>query len=951
MSRDLKTLFSPKSVAIIGASRSPEKVGAIVLKNIISSGFIGKVYPVNPNAQVINELQCYPDVNSLPEVADLAIIALPAAKVSEILNQLGEKGIKNVIIFSAGFKEIGEEGEKLEKELAEIAVKYDLNILGPNCLGFVNNLMHLNATFGQTANMAGNLRFISQSGAIAASLFDWCQSEDLGFSYFVTLGNKTVIDENDILKYFQSDTQNPATNDAGLSKVNPIGLYLESISKGSEFLQLTSKISQKDPIFIIKPGKTKAAAKAMQSHTGAIAGEDDILDAALKQAGVLRCQTLEDFFDLSRAFAWEDAPNGPKIAIISNAGGPAVISADSVIECGLELSDFSEEIRNKLLQVLPRSASIINPVDVLGDALAERYAEAAEIILQANQTDSLLIILTPQIMTQVDKTAEMISNLSQKYSKPIFCSFIGGQLVNEGKKILNKNKIPSFRFPESAISAIGAMWQWRQRQLNPAPVPFTEAESVSPNSGRMKAIVAEAVKNNSSSLDNLQANEIVSLLGLPTPATTASSKLEEAQKFALENGWPIVLKFSSPSLLHKASLGGVVTDIWDEDQLELAWDKLSHRITELPPSTRENMHIQVQKDVTNGIEVIVGLKRDPIFGPVLLFGAGGQLAELIADKNLKILPIDLNQTRELVSQSKVYKLLQANPGEPPYALDKLYNLIVKLTQLIHLIPEAIEIEINPVIVTQNDVWAVDTKIILEGAVAKPLSVPKFHIATLVNSTILSSKFHYFEFETEDPFIYKPGQYISVKVAPNRINSYSIAASEGEHKFYLLVDTTPGGIGSKFFENLKSNDKIAYIGPFGTFTFKSDDEAKRLLFLGTGSGCSPLRSILEDALKKSNTKVPVDFYFGLRYTSDVFWQDYFQKLSQDYPNFHFTLSLSRADETWHGQVGHVTQLLKDKISDASDCSAYLCGSPAMISEATDILLSLNCPKKRIYTEKF
>jgi acetyltransferase len=951
MPKDLTGLLSPKSIAVIGASRSPDKVGAIILRNILTSKFPGQVYPVNPHAETINDLKCYPDVASLPEVVDLAIIALPASLVSDSLNQIGVKGIKNVVVITAGFREIGPEGDQLDQQLVAIAAKYSLNLLGPNCLGFVNNAVPLNATFGQSETLPGNLRFISQSGAIAASLFDWCQSVNLGFSQFITLGNKSVLTENDFLSYFASDQRLMTNDQTGLSPVSPIGLYLESISHGPEFLQLTAAISRTDPVFIIKPGKTPAAAAAMQSHTGAIAGADDIFAAALTQAGVLRCQTLEDFFDLARAFAWESAPTGPKVAVISNAGGPAVISADAVIAAGLELAQFSEDSRTQLVQALPRSASIINPVDVLGDALAERYAAAAEIILRSNQADSLLVILTPQMMTQVATTAEVIGSLSQKYGKPIFCSFIGGQQVNAGEQILNHHHLPSFRFPERAIAAIGTMWQWRQLQLRPASAAAAGAPPPpSPKPDRITAIVTDALKTNHRSLDNLEANEIISLLGLPTPATSAVVSLEEAAAFAAQIGWPVVLKLSSPGLLHKATSGGVVTDIFTPAQLELAWDRLNHKIAELPNQARDRLRFQIQKDVTSGVEVIVGVKHDPTFGPVLLFGAGGQLAELVADANLKILPINLDQATQLVAQSKVYKLLQTHPGEPAFALDRLYDLIIKLTSAIPLIPEATDIEINPVIVTHNDVWAVDSKILIAGGAVHPVTPPKFHTASLISSTILAAKFHYLELESADPLVYQPGQYVSIKVAPNRINSYSIAGSSGDHKFYLLIDTSPGGPGSKFFENLKPGDKIAYLGPFGTFTFQPNDGAKHLLFLGTGTGCSPLRSILEGALKKPYTTTPIDFYFGLRHTTDVFWQDYFQQLASEHPNFQFTLSLSKPDESWPGPTGHITELVK-QIPDAKDCSAYLCGNQAMIDEATQILLERNCPPDRIYSEKF
>lgn len=952
MPKDLTQLLSPNSIAVIGASRSPEKVGAIVLKNIISSKFPGKVYAVNPNAQVLNGIKCFADLASLPEIPDLSIIALPANIVSEVLDQVGKKGIKNAVILSAGFREIGAEGEKLEKDLETVALKYGINILGPNCLGFVNNNIPLNATFGQTENIKGNLRFISQSGAIAASLFDWCQSMDLGFFQFVTLGNKTVINENDILAYFQANgVVYPNAQEEGLSQVTPIGMYLESVSNGNEFIRLTSEIGKVNPVFIIKPGKTKEAATAMQSHTGAIAGADDIFDAAIRQAGIARCLSLEDFFDLARAFSWENAPIGERIAIVSNAGGPAVISADAVVGAGLKLAEFSESTKKELGQVLPRTSSILNPIDVLGDALADRYYSACEIILKTDQADALLIILTPQMMTQVEKTAQIIGELSKKYKKPIFCSFIGGKLVSEGEKILNAAKIPSFRFPERAISTIGAMWKWKERQMQLAKeVSVSEVPTVT-ELPIIKKIVDEAIKSQHASLDSLESNEIVTSIGIPTPATAAVINIDEAKQFALQNYWPVVLKLTSPAILHKANLGGVITGIWNENQLESAWDTLSYKVQEFPESVKKGLRFQIQKDVVSGVEVIVGIKHDPVFGPVLLFGAGGELAELVEDKNIKILPVDKDRVVDLVARSKVFKLLQNAQGEPPYALDKLYDLIIKFTTIVPMIPEASDIEINPVIVTHNDVWAVDTKILLAGVKAKKGIVPTFHTATLKNAIVLASKFRFLEFESEEPLNYKSGQYISIKVAPNRINSYSLAGGDGKPNFSLLVDTSPGGPGSKFFENIKPGDKVAYMGPFGTFTFRENDGAKRLLFLGTGSGCSPLRCMLESVINNPKINMPIHFYFGLRFSNDVFWKDYFEKLAIDHPNFHFNLVLSKPDENWQGQTGHITDFLQKEIPDATDVSAYLCGNPKMVEEASTILVNSKCLKERIYSEKF
>ena len=943
MPKDLTALFSPKSVCVIGASRSPEKVGEIILKNIINSKFTGKIYPVNPNVETINDLKCYPDVKSLPEIPDLAIIAIPAAVVLEELERIGEKGIKNVIVITSGFKEIGPEGEKLEKELEDIAKKYNINVLGPNCMGFINNLCPINTTFGQPVNQLGNLRFITQSGALASSIFDWCSSTGLGLREFITLGNKAVINEVDVLAYFYQQFQkNPA-------EIQPIGLYLESISNGQEFLRITTEIAKTNPLFIIKPGKTKAAVKAMQSHTGSIAGEDSVLDAALRQASIIRCQTLEDFFDVSRAFSWENAPVGPKVAIISNAGGPAVICADAVINEGLELAEFDAQTKEQLTNALPRFASAANPVDVLGDALADRYAMASEIILKTNQVDALVIILTPQVMTQIEKTAELIGNL-KKYNKPIFCAFIGGSMISQGEKKLNELKIPVFRFPERAIAAIGAMWRWKKYQEEKKTLAAEVPEIVQIKQNNIAAIISTAEKNSQKTLDNFQSNEILVQAGIPTPATQIVTDLNQAKNFAEINSWPVVLKLSSQSLLHKKDIGGVVTDISNNWQLELVWDNFERKILTFAPEIREHVKIQIQKDIMGGIEVIIGAKRDPTFGPVMLFGAGGTYAELIADRNLHLLPIDLWGAKQLVERSKIAVLLKGYRGQQPYLLTKLYDAIIRLAKIIESNPEITEIEINPLIVTLNNVWAVDARVVLTEGKTPAVSMPKFHIATVVSQTILAAKFHYIVLETEAPFIYQPGQYVSVKVSQQRINCYSIATNEGANRFGLLIDTKPGGIGSKFFENIKTGDKITYLGPFGIFKFKPDDGAQKILLMGTGSGISPLRCILDELLKNKEQK-PIYFYFGLRFSQDVFWHDYFQKLAEQHPNFKYKLVLSKPDDAWNGLSGHITDLLKTDFPDASECAAYLCGNKQMIEETTNLLLAQGCPKERIYAEKF
>jgi acetyltransferase len=950
MNKNLQLLFSPKSVAIIGASASPEKVGAIILKNVIASGFFGKIYPVNPNAENINDLKCYPNVVSLPEVVDLALIAIPAAGVIQVLTEIGEKGIENVVVYSAGFKEIGEEGKALENSLIQTAQKYEVNLLGPNCLGFVSKLCPINATFGQTVHQDGDLRFISQSGALAASLFDYCNATGLGFSEFITLGNKSVVNENDVMNYFLEKDEKNKTGE----QENPLGLYLESISNGKEFLEIAPKLSRRNPLFIIKPGKTSAAIKAMQSHTGSIAGADNVLNVALEQTGIVRCDTLEDYFDLSRAFAWEKAPLGPKLAIVSNAGGPAVISADAVLTEGLELVQFDQQTQDKLHQVLPRYASVLDPVDVLGDALADRIYQACEIILQTNQAQSLVVILTPQVMTQITKTAELIGDLSKKYKVPIFCSFIGGSLVAEGEQKLNEYKIPSFRFPERAISTIALMWKWKKWQkLNSASTTNNiDCQITAEDSQKIKNVIAKAVNNNQSTLDNLGANEILSLSGIPTPPTQTISNLDEAKKFVQENNYPVVLKLSAPGLLHKADLGGVIKDISNDEELGKSIIDLDQKITKLSAGFKGNIVKQIQKYIPSGTEVIIGIKNDPTFGPVLLFGAGGNLAELIVDRNLRLLPINLESAKDMVEKSKIYKILNGYRGEKPLALDKLYEVIVRLGQTYASLPITSEIEINPLIVTQSDTWAVDGKIVLKPQEPKPVAAgPRFKIAKALECKTLAGKFHNFIFETEAPISYKPGQYISVKVADTRINCYSIATNEGENKFSLLIDTSPGGPGSIYFEALKAGDKINFLGPFGTFVIRPDKDVKHILFLGTGSGCAPLRCMIDDLLKVQKVKTPITLYLGLRFQTDIFWKDYFTKLSADYPSFNFIIAISKPDATCQEKTGHITECIDLDFPDVSGMSAYLCGNMKMIEETTNMLISRGMAKEKIYTEKF
>ncbi len=717
MVADLHTLFQPRSIAVVGASSDKTKLGNILFRNIIAGGFSGELFPINPSSTTIEGCKVYAEYAQIPEVPDLAIIVVPAEIVLVVLQQIILKGTKSVVIISAGFKEMGGEGASREADLQRMVAESGIHLLGPNCLGFVNTFHKLNATFGQGVQQTGSMRFLSQSGAIASSIFDWASYAQLGFSDFVTLGNKTSLTENEILEYWASqetDTEHTGASRFDRSGYNPIGLYLESIVDGTRFIEIAKTLAKRTPLFMLKPGKTDAAKKAMQSHTGAIAGDDAVLDKALLQAGVIRCDGIEDMFDLSRALSWSTIPQGPEVAIISNAGGPAVFSSDAVVAEGLSMATLSEDTIAQLSKQLPRASSLVNPIDVLGDALADRYEQAIRVVFEENKVDSILVILTPQVMTEIEETAQVIGRLSQKYKKPIFCSFMGGTSISKGETILNKYKIPSFRYPERAIKVMGSLWWWRSWQKNALKAPVPQEVVPVPTSSKKWVMdhLETALNKEEKYIDGMAVSAIFDHWDIPTPASALVENLDQAKKFVKDAGFPVVLKLIAPELLHKTEAGGVITGVASVKQLEKASQELIDKLTDLSPKVRKTAKIQIQSQISGGIEVVVGVKKNAQFGNVLMVGAGGTLVELINDRNLLVLPATKNEVKALVEQSKIYTLLKGYRGESAFAVDRLYHLIAQMCNLVETVPYFAEIEINPVIVTKREAYAVDGKVIL-----------------------------------------------------------------------------------------------------------------------------------------------------------------------------------------------------------------------------------------------
>lgn len=706
----LTPLFSPRSVAVIGASRHAKKIGHIVLQNLRDGHFPDGLYPINPEAKTIDGLTCYPTVESLPIIPDLAIIVIPAAYVIPSVSAAARHGIKNFVVLSAGFKEIGNEGLTRELALRELAHTYHLNIIGPNCLGFLNARDQVNATFGQRDHIVGNVHMVSQSGAMATGLFDWAKSAGVGLDDVITLGNKAMLSENDILRYWH-DTDQPTSHQEPPA---PIGLYLESIEHGEEFIALARELSLTHPLILLKPGKSEAAQRAIQSHTGALAQSDAVLSTALRTAGVIRAEGVEDLFDLIHASAWTHAPMGPRVAIISNAGGPAVIATDLVHDLGLTLAPLSKKTHHILATHLPREANIANPIDVLGDALSDRYATALSAVLSEPTVDAVVVILTPQVMTQIEATATIIAAAARVHHKTIVCSFMGGSHIVPGERVLNYYHIPSFRYPERAVRTLASLWQWRSwQQTQKNTEHHTEIGHHLSFDAKKHLVhsIRQARKDKQTVLPSLESTKLLSTLGVSVPPSQSVSSMVSAVQFANRHGYPLVLKISSPNLAHKTDAKGVITNISSHVELHAGLRALQKTIRTLGLEHDTHTTIQIQKQITGGIEVIVGMKRDPQFGPVWLIGAGGIMAELFGDTSLLLPPFSASAVAAWIERTHIAKLLHGYRGDAPYAVHALTHAITQLLPL-GLMEDIIDVTLNPLIVTHKDVYAVDARITL-----------------------------------------------------------------------------------------------------------------------------------------------------------------------------------------------------------------------------------------------
>lgn len=684
---------------MIGASEKPGKVGRVVLENILRSGFPGKIYPVNPSHVTVFDLPCYPSVSALPETPDLAVIIVPAPAVQDILEECGSRGVKAAVIISAGFKESGREGYRRESELRKTARRHRIRVLGPNCLGLADTATPLNATFATRAPLPGKVAFMSQSGALCTAVLGWSQENHLGFSRFISLGNKMDLNESDFLESLEKD-----------GETTVIAAYLEGISDGLRFLQVAEKVSRSKPVIVLKAGVTQAGARAVSSHTGTLAGSENAYAAAFRRCGALRAETVEDLFLLARGFSSQPPPSGPRVAVITNAGGPGIIASDALERSDLALASLEDETARALREGLPEAASVYNPVDVLGDAGAERYRLALRHVLPDPGVDALLVMLTPQAMTEIRETALVLAEEAGGSEKTVFAVFMGGEDVREAEEILRKANIPNFRFPEEAVKTLRSMKAYTDFLARPrlTRVRFEV------DAGRVREVFDSVRKQGRKELVEVEAREVLQAYGLPVARTKLATNLEECIRAARELGYPVVVKIASPLILHKTDIGGVVVGIETTDELVTAYETVTANARKFVPAA-SIWGVLVQEMLPPSRELILGMSRDSQFGPLLMAGLGGIYVEILKDVAFRLAPLSEEEAKEMLQELKSYWMLQGARGEKPADIDAVVECILRVSQLVTEFSEIAELDINPLWVMEDGkgCLAADARIVLE----------------------------------------------------------------------------------------------------------------------------------------------------------------------------------------------------------------------------------------------
>ncbi|KKN40204.1 hypothetical protein LCGC14_0735740 [marine sediment metagenome] len=708
---DISFFFNPKSIAVIGASSTKGKVGNTVLNNIINSGYQGKIFPVNPRSDIVCDIQCYKNVLEITDDIDIAIFVIPGKFVNDAAEECGRKGVKGLIVISAEFKEIGGEGVEREEQLVKIGKKYNMRILGPNCLGFIG--LTYNGSFAAEAPKKGGIAMISQSGAMLTGMMDYSLTQAFGFSCNISLGNKADLGVVDFIEFLAED-----------DNTDVILCYLESISDGKRFLEVLPEAARKKPIVILKSGVSEAGARAASSHTGALAGADIAYDLAFEKCGVIRAKTIEDLFDYGEIFLYQPIPNENSFAIITNAGGPGIVATDAFEREDLKFASFSESILHTLRAELPAAASIFNPIDIVGDATPDIYKFTLETVfglngkVEANEisTEGALIIVTPQAQTDPSSVARLIKNISTEYlsTKPIVCSFIGGKTIAEGRDFLKKNHIPCYHFPDRAAAGLKALIK-RREYLNSTPLIEREIPRYDVNQERVRDIFTSVREDNRNVLLSYETSEIFDCYGIKSPKSRLAQTPRQAMKILAETG-KSVMKIVSPHIVHKTDIGGILLNIEREQDAFEAFIQIINNAKKFGPQNAKIYGVEVQEMIdfkaeSKINEIIIGMSEDPQFGPLLMFGTGGIYANFMQDVAFNLAyKFTRRDAKNLIERTKIFNLLQGVRGESPSDIEAITDVLLRLSQLVNDFPEIVELDINPLLAFVKSYSAVDIKI-------------------------------------------------------------------------------------------------------------------------------------------------------------------------------------------------------------------------------------------------
>ncbi len=685
--KNINSIMNPESIAVVGATDRPGSVGLAVCFNILSAGYKGVLYPVNPKRRSVLSIKTYPSLTEVPDKVDMAVIIVPAPMVSGIVEEAAAKGVRGLVVITAGFKETGGDGIKMEKALKAQADEHGIRMIGPNCLGVMNTNpeVRMNASFATKMPKRGRIGFISQSGALCTAVLDFADGKNMGFSKFISFGNKADVNEIDLLRYLKDD---PDTD--------VIAMYLEDITDGRQFIEVAREITwgAKKPMLAIKSGRSKEGAKAAASHTGSLAGSDMAYDAIFGQSGIMRVETMNELFDSALAFANQPAPKGGRIAIVTNAGGPGIIATDATVRSGLKLAEFRDETKEKLKKHLPAAASVHNPVDVIGDADHIRYQNAIRTVLEDECVDGAVVILTPTAMIDILETAEIMPRVTEGCNKPVLCSFMGIVDVSKGVEFLEENGIPNYSFPEYAVRAMSNMVKFGWL----LGLDRREVRRIAADKDAAQQVINRRLGENERYLmPENEANEILQAYGFPVLKSRLITDESEVEKAADEVGFPVAMKISSPDIVHKFDAGGVKLKIKSVEQAKAAYAEILANAKKFKPDA-DIKGVLMEKMARGGIEVILGATRDPKFGPICMFGLGGTFVEAMKDVTFRLAPMWEVSAEIMINSIKAYKILQGVRGMPPSDIAAIKDCILRLSQMVSDLPQIAELDINPLIV-------------------------------------------------------------------------------------------------------------------------------------------------------------------------------------------------------------------------------------------------------------